>query len=297
MQKHIFFFLLVLIYSPLSAQMSGNQIYGNNQNNYRPNVPGQGSNQFSNGTLSINVNLLLEKTASTYRLTVGANQEEKEVKACDEKINTRINKLKAGLKQLGIKDKSIYIDFISQTKIYDYAIDQQKSTQIDNGFEIKKNIIIQFEDITLIDKIVSACAQAEIYDIIKLDYLDFEREAAYAQLYEEALAFCKERKDFLMKNNSGTASGRYRVTATNFNANYPKNLYKKYQAFESSQLNVYQKRYGNNYINKEARKNKTFYYNGVDISQFDKIILLDAPIVGIQYVMSMTVVFELEKPF
>jgi uncharacterized protein YggE len=298
MKKQLLFLACLLLSYSLSAQMSGNQIYANHHNNnYRPNIPSQGTNQFNNGSLSIQVNLMLEKTATTYRLTVGANQEEKSVEACDKKINTRINKLTKRLQEIGIQNKGIYVDFISQTKIYDYSVNQQQSTQIENGFEIKKNIIIQFDELDLVDQIISACADSEIYDIIKLDYIDLDREKAYAQLYEEALKLAKERKDFLMKHHSGTATGRFKISTTSFSANYPKNLYKTYQAFESSQLNIYQKRYGNNYINKEARKNKTFYYDGIDFSQFDKVILLKSPTVGIQYVMSMTVVFELETAF
>ncbi len=113
MKKHLFLVILLLIQHHLSAQVAGNHIYGNHSNNYRPNIPNKGTSQFHNEGLSIQVNLLLEKTASSYKLTVGAHQEDKSVETCNEKINARINLLIRKLQQLGIKKEAIYVDFIS----------------------------------------------------------------------------------------------------------------------------------------------------------------------------------------
>ena len=38
----------------------------------------------------------------------------------------------------------------------------------------------------------------------------------------------------------------------------PKTQYKQYQAFESSNLNIYNRHYSDHYVQKEARKQKDF---------------------------------------
>jgi hypothetical protein len=71
-----------------------------------------------------------------------------------------------------------------------------------------------------------------------------------------------------------------------FKIHYPKNLYKQYnEAFETSLVNSY---YSSSYIKKEVRKERTFYYDGIDTEiGFDKIIDEILPVVGIQYVLEL----------
>ena len=77
------------------SQISGNQIYGNNNNHYNSgyvynNSPQKRSIVTTDSTFTISINLLLNKQADYYMVTVGLNQEEKTVIACNQKINQRI---------------------------------------------------------------------------------------------------------------------------------------------------------------------------------------------------------------
>jgi hypothetical protein len=50
-----------------------------------------------------------------------------------------------------------------------------------------------------------------------------------------------------------------------------------------------------NYVKKLERKSKTFYYEGVDYSGFDKVINHANPTVGIQYIFNLSVKYKLKK--
>lgn len=281
------------------SQIGGNQVYGNSNYSYNQN---QNYNQVqkktifsTDSTLIISTNILLNKIADNYLVSVGLNQEAKTVIECNTLINSRIEGLKKDLIKLGVKEDDLYVDFISQTKVYDYDVSENESEQLESGFEIKKNIIIRINDIDKIDLLIEMCAKQEIYDIIKVDYVNNNINNTYGKMYDEALAFIESRKNLYLKSSSQKLTGDKRVTSDNFYSVYPKSQYKKYEAYESSSLTVQSKHYSDHYIRKEARKNKTFYYDGVPVSGFDKIINSSTPDIGIQYVLTITMVYSVSN--
>ena len=66
-----------------------------------------------------------------------------------------------------------------------------------------------------------------------------------------------------------------------------------YQAFESAEIETnYNNR--NQYLKKIARKNKTFYYDGISSAGFDKVINPNQTEVGIQYVLTLTMTYKID---
>ena len=57
-----------------------------------------------------------------------------------------------------MKNEDIYIDFISQTKIYDYEVGENQAKQFATGYEIKKNAVIKMKNIDDIDELVELAA-------------------------------------------------------------------------------------------------------------------------------------------
>ena len=98
------------------------------------------------------------------------------------------------------------------------------------------------------------------------------------------------------QHSSIQLSNKYRIASESFKIYYPKNLYKQYnEAFESSLVNNY---YSSNYIKKEVRKERTFYYEGIDTEiGIDKIIDEISPKIGIQYLFELVISYDLEKWF
>ena len=287
---------LVLTFSVAQAQISGNQIYGNNrynENNYNQNVlPNNTVVSINDNHLTVTVKMLLNKKADGFVITLGLNQEDETVSGCSKKINTRIDGFLDKIKALGIKKEYCYIDFISQTKIYDFNANLETAQQIDKGFEIKKNIIITTSNANSLEKLIAIASDFEIHDIIKVEYFNNDTNAIHNSLFDEALVLAEAKKIRYMKSFGKRVIGTPSATEE-FATVFPKTQYKMYQAFETAEI---QTNYNNRspYLKKIARKNKTFYYDGISSAGFDKVINPNQTEVGIQYVLILTMTYKID---
>ena len=287
---------LVLTFSLAQAQISGNQIYGNNrynENNYNQNgLPNNTVVSINDNHLTVTVKMLLNKKADGFVITLGLNQEDETVSGCSKKINTRIDGFLDKIKALGIKKENCYIDFISQTKIYDFNANLETAQQIDKGFEIKKNIIITTSNANSLEKLIAIASDFEIHDIIKVEYFNNDTNAIHNSLFDEALVLAEAKKIRYMKSFGKRVIGTPSATEE-FATVFPKTQYKMYQAFESAEIETnYNNR--NQYLKKIARKNKTFYYDGISSAGFDKVINPNQTEVGIQYVLTLTMTYKID---
>ncbi|HCC94677.1 MAG TPA: hypothetical protein DEQ26_10185 [Flavobacteriaceae bacterium] len=273
----------------LFSQIGGNQVYKNrnNINRFDKSISNFSS---TDSTVTINVNILLNQTADKYILTLGVNQNGKNPKECLAQINKRIDSFITNSKKIGIKKEDIYVDFITQTKIFDFEVKSNNVEQIENGFEIKKNIIIKVDKYENIEKLISEASVYQIYDVIKVDYLNDNTELIYENLLNEAKLILDKKKQNYFKIFNRKLIGQPRAN-DNFYYLFPKSQYQEYSAYESSELD----NYPSSIIKKIARKNKTFYFEGIDYSGFDKVINNSNPTVAIQYILNLTVVYDIEK--
>ena len=285
-------FFLLLTYSIAKAQISGNQVYGNSGSN--DNAPHTNKTTVvNNNVLSVSVSILMNAKADGFVMTLGLNEEAETVKLCNTKINRRIEGFLAKVKTLGIKKDESYIDFISQTKVYDFTVDGSTAQQIEKGFEIKKNIIITTENIADLEKIITMASEFEIHDIIKVEYFNDDTDSIHTQLFEQALAMAEVKKDRYLKSFRKKIVGTPDANEA-FEVYVPKNQYKTYQAYESSEIQTHYNNRNTNYLKKLARKNKSFYYDGVSSAGFDKVINANQTEVGIQYTLTLTVSYKID---
>jgi uncharacterized protein YggE len=288
--------ILLLTFSISQAQISGNQIYGNNSyngNNYNQgNLPNNAVVSINDNHLTVTVKLLQNKKADGFVITLGLNEEDETVSGCSKKINARIDGFLDKIKTLGIKKENVYIDFISQTKIYDFEVSGLNSEQVDKGFEIKKNIIITTSNVNSLEKLIALASDFEIHDVIKVDYFNSDTNAIHNALFDEALVLAEAKKIRYMKSFGKRIVGTPNATEE-FATVFPETQYKTYQAFETAEI---QTNYNNRspYLKKIARKNKTFYYDGISIAGFDKVINPNQTEVGIQYVLTLTMTYKID---
>lgn len=296
--EKIKFFITLLLFTTSASftQISGNQIYGNNSynsNSYNQSVDSNKSNiSINDNILSISVNILLNKKADGFVLTLGLNEENESVSGCNQKINSRINGFIEKLKAIGSKPENTYVDFISQTKIYDFTTNDVNATQFEKGFEIKKNIIISTSNAANLEKIITFASEFEIYDIIKVDYFNTDLDMIHNSLFDEALRLATSKKDSYLKAFGKRIVGTPSATE-NFTTFLPKSQYKTYQAFESSEI-LTNSNSRVQYLKKMERKNKTFYYDGISGSGFDKVINPNQTEIGIQYSITLTVSYKID---
>lgn len=287
---------LVLTFGVAQAQISGNQIYGNNSyngNNYnQSNLPNNAVVSINDNHLTVTVKLLQNKKADGFVITLGLNEEDETVSGCSKKINARIDGFLNKMKTLGIKKENVYIDFISQTKIYDFEVSGLNSEQVDKGFEIKKNIIITTSNVNSLEKLIALASNFEIHDVIKVDYFNSDTNAIHNALFDEALVLAEAKKIRYMKSFGKRIVGTPNATEE-FATVFPETQYKTYQAFETAEIQI---NYNNRspYLKKIARKNKTFYYDGISSAGFDKVINPNQTEVGIQYVLTLTMTYKID---
>ncbi len=276
------------------AYAEGNHVYGNKNYSYNflPTT-GQRKVYLSDSTLLIEARVLMNSFAEDYVAMFGVSQEGKTVKECNEKINARINAFVQSLQQLGIPKESIYIDWVTQNRVYDYAIDGTKAEQYSPGFELKKNVIIHYTEKQLVDQMTVLASEQEIFDLIKVDYIVKDFEAVYDRLFDEASKIIKNRKDKYVGLTNVKLMPTSKVYAENFESKYPSELYKSYQAFEASNV-TYRGNYNNSHWQKDKRKANTFYYNKVGYGKFDKVIEPVFTEPAVQFVYVLQVVYEIE---
>lgn len=295
MKQYLTIILFAILSANSYAQVAGNQVYqSNNNRNQSPTSVNKSSIASTDSTLSIEANVLLNKEADYYLMTVGVKGEAKTVIECNQSLNRRIDSFLSDLRGIGIKGEDIYTDFISQTKVYDHSIEGNVITEFFDGFEIRKNLIIKFKKLSAIDEIIELASKQEIYDIVKVEYFNDDLEKIYDELFAEAIQVIETRKARFANHSSIRISGTYRIVRDDFGVHNPQSMYSQYdEAFESSAVNT---NYSGNYVKKTVRKDKTFYYEGAQNSLgVDKVIDELSPVIGIQYNMRLSVIYDLER--
>ena len=294
----------LLFIGTLNAQHGANQLYEkSNSNNYQQVVNYKNDNKTNFGPDGANykINVSNNVKPDCYIITLGLNQESLSVKECNSKINNRLDGFKNALKKLGIKEEEVFVDFISQTKIYDYksssTANQVNVNQIDKGFEIKKNIIIKLKNTKLYDKIIEEASDFEIHNIVKVDYIKTNTDKIYEEMFTEANAILESK----MKLHQKFSKKEYEETpqvSVNFYSIQPGKQYKNYTAFESSEVQYQNDAYYTKkvLVKQEERKNKTFYYDGIETDYFDKVLNPDSSQVNMQFVMEISVSYKNKIP-
>jgi uncharacterized protein YggE len=295
MKQYLTIILFAILSANSYAQVAGNQVYqSNNNRNQSPASVNKSSIVSTASTLTIEANVLLNKEADYYLMTVGVKDEAKTVIECNQSLNRRINSFLAGLKGIGIKEEDVYADFISQTKVYDHSIEGNVITEFFDGFEIRKNLIIRFTNLTAVDEIVELASKQEIYDIVKVEYFNDDLEKIYDELFDEAMQVIESRKSKFSAHSSFSITDRYRIVQDDFGVHNPQSMYKQYdEAFESSVVNT---NYSGNYVKQTVRKDKTFYYEGAQNRLgVDKVIDELSPVIGIQYSLRVSIIYDLVR--
>lgn len=296
--KTVMFILFGLFFCPiLFAQVSGNQVY-RNKKSYQDNSSQPLANyRATDSSVTIFVNILLNQEADRFKLTLGVNEEAETSKKSLEVINNRIDGFSKKIAALGIRKEQVFVDFISQTKVYDFDIksNENLATQKIKGFEIKKNIIIEFDDYSKFEKIIAEASEFQIFDIIKVDYINTDIEQIQQRLQAEANSILNKKKEIYFKKYNREIIGTP-IANDDFYYVFPKTQYQSYTAFESADVDYMGgKSNSQGYIKKLERLGKTYYYEGYDYAGFDKVINNTNPIIGIQYVLNLTVRYEIKK--
>lgn len=289
--KRISSLIITLLLAAISAQAqeSGNRNYGTQKRRPQTNSGVLVSGNSGRDVYFIEANVTINMKADNYIAVFGLSQEA----ATAAESNSKTNRLVAGfirdLDGLGIKSTDVFVDFITQNKVYDYTTSNSVTTEKFSGFETKKNIAVRYVDREVLEKIIAVAAKNSIFDLIKVDYVVSDIKTVHAKLYEEAVKIVKQ-KEAAYANSFGIKLLPTNLANEKYDAFYPGELYANYQAFEAGST------YGD-YNNRviEQRKTKTFYYEPLDQSDFDSVINEIGIEPKVQFTLYLRMQYDLKK--
>jgi len=267
MKKALLIISIIITLSALTyAQESGNRAYGGQRRRPQANT---GVLTTGDRGLFIEANVLLNAKADAYIVVFGVAQEGATADVSNTKVNDVISNFTKSLNSLGITKTDIYVDFITQNKIYEYKTSEANVvTEELSGFETKKTVAVRYKDRAQLEPIITAATKASIFDLIKVDYVINDLPAIRQRLYEEATKILKQKEE-KYKNSFNLKLYSIAITNEKYDAFFPGELYNNYQAYESG--TTYGS-YSSNYRVIQRRKSSTLYYEPLDVTDFDSVI-------------------------
>jgi uncharacterized protein YggE len=281
---------LLLIPTVIHAQLSGNIVYG--QSNNIEKKRSSDRLYLTDSTFVIEAGVLVNVIADSYVVTFGVSEEAATVKDCNEKMEKRIQGFVLELNKLGHSEADIYIDMTTQNRVLGYTTTGNVAQQYLKGFEIKKNVIIKLKTIKALDKIVISASNYQIYDLVKVDYIVTDITKVYNQLFQAATDIINQKKALYIGVTNAKLSPTAQIYGEQFYSYYPSQLYKTYNAYESSE--VYNNNYSN-FIKKDLRKEATFYYDKMNYSGFDKVINPTVTEPAVEFVLTLQIKYQIER--
>lgn len=291
--KKILFAVLLALYllQPASAQVSGNINY-QTQVRYPDNTIDLGSP--SNSVISVVVKGIANLKADNYVAIFSTTQSGKTAEEANNLMEMRINQVLAELKNKPAVET--YVDMISFVPVYEYEADKKifsKKTynEVPAGFELKKNIHIRYKDPALLNSMIASLSNAEIYDLVRVDYFSESTEAIKTELSNRSRTILLEKIKSYRQLLGATIDSTERKLIDGYRMVYPVEMYKSYQAYANSGLSL--KRSAN--IN-QAEKSTTLYYQPVMNKEFDFVInaTILEPVIQVLYEIRLDINLEKE---
>lgn len=271
MKKCVLLLLSLFVTITTSGQEAGNRIYGNTgyygqKRHLQINTGNLGN---SNESYSIEASVLTNLKPDAFVVVFGVNDDGPNAAASNEKVNTKIGNLIQRMKSLGIDSNDVFVDFITQNRVYDFKVSGTQATENFTGFETKKTIAIRYKNRELFERIVSAAADSRIFDLIKVDYIVSDFEAVRAGLFDAAVKVLKS-KEQKYANALGVTLGVVGLSIEKYDVTYPAEAYQRYQAYETGDATVYNENGASSRV--VQRKAFTFYYEPFQASSFDSVL-------------------------
>ena len=272
MKKCVLLFLSLFAVVPAFGQESGNRIHGNTgyYQQKRQMLANTGMLGNSNEGYAIEARVLTNLKPDAFVVVFGVNDEGSNAASSNEKVNAKIANLIQRMKPWGIESSDVFIDFITQNRVYDYTVSGTQATENLTGFETKKTIAIRYKSRELFERIVSAAADARIFDLIKVDYIVSDFDKVRTGLFEAAVKVLKS-KEQKYASALGVSPSAVGLSIEKYDVSYPAEAYQRYQAFETGDASVYNPQGASSRV--VQRKSFTFFYEPFEGSSFDTVLV------------------------
>ncbi|HYC83573.1 MAG TPA: hypothetical protein VEB86_00065, partial [Chryseosolibacter sp.] len=153
-----------------------------------------------------------------------------------------------------------------------------------DAFELQKNVIVRFEKNAQIDKIVTAAAEAEIYDLVKVDHYLTDIKRHYDQLRKECLTALNEK--VLAYEFAGIRLDTLaRTIADDFGTVLPEKRYAGYSSVARPSFHAVKDAGSGSAKISNSQLAASRYYDALPYDEFDVVInpVIDQPVVQLTY--------------
>lgn len=270
-RKGILALILILAIIPIiNAQSSGSRggvnsyPYGQSR---QPTGPAYVVDQRIEDYIKVDAKVEIRVKPDQIRIVLAVSENAKTAPECEEKVFSKVEKLKTAFTELGVKPEDIVDDFIAVLPRYEYVIKEIESgkaaveTLMDYGMQ--SNLHIKVPDDALALSVIRAAFKLGVTDIIAFDYWSKELDT----VKQNALAAAIEKANTKAKLVLGQTFGDM-PTPINVEAStkliMPDSLY---QSFNNSFSQTLTQHYRGNLPVITAFRPKNTYYKGhVDLS-------------------------------
>lgn len=289
----VFLITMSLTFIQAFAQVAGNVNY-------------QGSVRFPSSTINvpvtknsditISVKGLCNVKADSYVAIFNLIQVGKTTDEVNSLIDHRINLVKHKIDSLENKTE-FFVDMLSFVPVYE--IETQKKlfskrtyNEIPKGFEVKKNIHIKYSDPNFLNELITICSEAEIYNLVRVDLFSDSLEHKKRELMLKAYQIVEDK----IRNKSTLLGidlkGMKRYVADAYQIVYPIEMYKSFQAFSNTSLNLMKQENVN-----QVAKSTTLYYKPIMNKEFDFVINpgVFQPVIQLSYEVKLQIERRIEK--
>jgi uncharacterized protein YggE len=246
--------------------------------------------------LVLEVNAMMNMKADSYLAIFHLSQLGQSAEEADSLMNQRINGFIRRVKKDGVKEADVFADMLSFVPVYEIETTKKLFSktyqEVPAGFEIQKNIHIKFRDARILDKLVTAAAKEEIYDLVKVDFFVEQQSACYDTLRLFATKLLQQKLDNFDKLGLKVKES-HRTAAEKNGAYFPLDRYTAYQSRSQSSLNSRRK----GEVVNDVKKSNTLFYNKVPYGQFDIVLHAEITEPPVQYTYNLTMYCQLPEAF
>ena len=277
-------------------QAMGNLMYESNSRIFFQQAEQPVKATIQGNMLVLEVNAMMNMKADSYLAIFHVTQLGQSAEEADSLMNERIDGVLSRVKEHGIKEKDVFTDMLSFIPGYELETTRKLFSktyqEVPAGFEIQKNIHIKFTDARTLDKLVTAAAKEEIYDLVKVDFFVAQQSACYDTLRMFATRLLQQKLANLEKLGLKVAES-HRLAAEKNGAYFPLDRYTTYQSRTQSSLNSRRK----GQLVNDVRKSNTHFYNKVPYGQFDIVLHAEITEPPVQYTYNITIQCQLPEAF
>ena len=244
--------------------------------------------------LVLEVNAMMNMKADSYLAIFHVTQLGQSAEEADSLMNERIDGVLRRVMEHGIKEKDVFTDMLSFIPVYELEATRKLFSktyqEVPAGFEIQKNIHIRFTDARVLDKLVTAAAKEEIYDLVKVDFFVAQQSACYDTLRMFATKLLQQKLANFEKLGLKVEES-HRLAAEKNGAYFPLDRYTTYQSRTQSSLNSRRK----GQLVNDIRKSNTHFYNKVPYGNFDIVLHAEITEPPVQYTYNLTLQCQLAE--